>query len=223
VSLAGALLRRAVPPARLLRGLCRLDNLLYRAISVASVWYGGGLHARHRLTRYHDFFVERVAPGERVLDIGCGNGALAADVAGRAGAVVTGVDQDAAAIRAARARHRGPGLTFGAAEARALPAGRFDVVVLSNVLEHLDERVGFLRETLARSGARRLLVRVPLFERDWRVPLKRELGVDFRLDPTHRVEYTLEEFEAEMAAAGLAVEECQVRWGEIWAACRPRG
>jgi len=222
VSLAGALLRWAVPPARLLRGLCRLDNLLYRAISVASVWYGGGLHAKHRLTRYHDFFVERVARGERVLDIGCGNGALAADVAGRSGAVVTGVDQDPAAIRAARARHRGAGLTFLAADARALPAGAFDVVVLSNVLEHLDERVAFLRETLARSGARRVLVRVPLFERDWRVPLKQELGVDFRLDPTHRVEYTLEEFEAEMAAAGLAVDERQVRWGEIWAACRPR-
>jgi SAM-dependent methyltransferase len=222
VSLAGALLRWAVPPALLLRGLCRLDNLLYRAISVASVWYGEGLHAKHRLTRYHDFFVERVARGERVLDIGCGNGALAADVAGRSGAVVTGVDQDPAAIRAARARHRGPGLSFLAADARALPAGPFDVVVLSNVLEHLDERVLFLRETLARSGARRVLVRVPLFERDWRVPLKRELGVDFRLDPTHRVEYTLEEFEAEMAAAGLAVDERQVRWGEIWAACRPR-
>jgi len=222
VSLAGALLRWAVPPALLLRSLCRLDNLLYRAISVASVWHGGGLHAKHRLTRYHDFFVERVAPGERVLDIGCGNGALAADVAGRSGAVVTGVDQDPAAIRAARSRHRGAGLSFLTADARALPAGPFDVVVLSNVLEHLDERVLFLRETLARSGARRVLVRVPLFERDWRVPLKRELGVDFRLDPTHRVEYTLEEFEAEMAAAGLAVDERQVRWGEIWAACRPR-
>ena len=222
MSLVGALLRRAVPPALLLRGLCALDNVLYRAISVASVWYGDGLHAKHRLTRYHDFFVERVARGERVLDVGCGNGALAADLAGRSGAVVTGVDQDPAAIRAARSRHRAAGLTFREGDARALPAGPFDVVVLSNVLEHLDERVTFLQETLARSGARRLLVRVPSFERDWRVPLKRELGVDFRLDPTHRVEYTLEEFEAEIAAAGLTVEERQVRWGEIWAACRPR-
>lgn len=221
MSLAGSLLRRAVPPALLLRGLCALDNVLYRAISVASVWYGDGLHAKHRLTRYHDFFVARVAPGERVLDVGCGNGALAADLASRSGAVVTGVDQDPAAIREARSRHRAAGLTFLEGDARALPAGPFDVVVLSNVLEHLDERVAFLRETLARSGARRLLVRVPLFERDWRVPLKRELGVEFRLDPTHRVEYTLEEFEVEIAAAGLAVEERQVRWGEIWAACRP--
>lgn len=223
MSLAGALLRRAVSPARLLRALCTLDNLLYHAISVASVWYGDGLHAKHRLTRYHDFFIERVAPGERVLDIGCGNGALAADIAGRCGAAVTGVDRDPAAVRAARSRHGGTGLTFVEGDARMDPAGSFDVVILSNVLEHLEGRVDFLRDTITRSGARRLLVRVPLFERDWRVPLKRELGVDFRLDPTHCIEYTVEEFEAEVAAAGLVIEERQVRWGEIWAACRPRG
>ena len=223
MSLAGILLRRVVPPAPLLRALCRLDNLLYRAISVTSVWYDGGLHAKHRLTRYHDFFIERVGPGQRVLDIGCGNGALAADLAHRSHATVTGVDQDPAAIRAARARHAGTGLTFVQADARAVPGGPFDVVILSNVLEHLEGRVAFLRDTMARSGARRLLVRVPVFDRDWRVPLKRELGVDFRLDPTHCIEYTVEEFEAEIAAAGLLIEEREVRWGEIWATCRPRG
>ena len=223
MSLAGFLLRRVVPPAPLLRALCTLDNLLYRAISVTSVWYDGGLHARHRLTRYHDFFLERVAPGERVLDIGCGNGALAADLASRGRATVTGVDQDPAAIRSARSRHAGTGLTFVEGDARMVPAGAFDVVILSNVLEHLEGRVAFLRDAMNRSGARRLLVRVPLFERDWRVPLKRELGVEFRLDPTHCIEYTVEEFEAEIAAAGLMIEERQVRWGEIWATCRPQG
>jgi hypothetical protein len=94
-------------------------------------------------------------------------------------------------------------------------------VILSNVLEHLDDRVDFLRDITVRTGARHVLIRVPLFERDWRVPLKRELGIEHRLDPTHRIEYTLEEFEDEIAKAGLAVTERQVRWGEIWATCRP--
>lgn len=213
------LVRRAVAPATLLRWLCRLDNVLYRVTSRAAVWYGGGLHVKHRLTAYHDFFVARVAAGEQVLDIGCGNGALAADLT-RLGAVVTGVDHDRTAIREARSRHADTGATFVEGDASQLPGGPFDVVILSNVLEHLDARVAFLEALVAR-GAGRLLVRVPLFERDWRVPLKRELGVDFRLDPTHRVEHTLEEFEAELAAAGLVVEERQIRWGEIWAVCRP--
>ena len=63
----------------------------------------------------------------------------------------------------------------------------------------------------------RFLIRVPVFERDWRVPLKRELGVEWRLDPTHETEYTLESFEKEMAAAGLRITYQEVRWGEIWA------
>ena len=222
MSVIGGLVRRTVPPAMLLRWLCRLDNAVYRALSLAAIDYGGGLHVKHRLTRYHEFFVARVAAGDRVLDIGCGNGALAVDIARERKALVTGVDQNGASIRAARAAHGGEGIIFVEGDARRLPPGVFDVVILSNVLEHLDDRVSFLRDTVARTGAVRILVRVPLFERDWRVPLKRELGVDYRLDPTHCIEYTQEEFEAEMAAAGFAIDERQVRWGEIWAVCRPR-
>jgi SAM-dependent methyltransferase len=221
MSALGRLVRRAVPPATLMRWLCRVDNAVYRAMSLAAVDYDGGWHVKHRLTRYHDFFVERVEPGARVLDVGCGPGALAADLARGRDARVTGVDFDAGAITTARRRFDDPRLTFRVGDARALDGERFDVVILSNVLEHLDDRIDFLRDITARTGARHVLIRVPLFERDWRVPLKRELGIEHRLDPTHRIEYTLEEFEDEVAKAGLAVTERQVRWGEIWATCRP--
>lgn len=220
-ALVRATIVTVVPPATLLRWLCRLDNALYRAISLAAIRYEGGLHPKHRLTGYHDFFVERVRRGERVLDVGCGVGALAADLARVKDALVTGVDLDRRAVTEARRVRRDPRLTFLEADARSLPAGGFDVVILSNVLEHLDDRVEFLREVVARVAPQRLLVRVPLFERDWRVPLKQELGVDFRLDPTHRLEYSLERLEAEVAEAGLLVQERQVRWGEIWAVCVP--
>lgn len=219
--LVRAMIGAVIPPVTLLRWLCHLDNALYRAISLAAIRYEGGLHPKHRLTGYHDFFVERVRAGERVLDVGCGVGVLAADLARARDAIVTGVDLDRRAVAEARRLRRDPRLTFLAADARSLPDGRFDVVILSNVLEHLDDRVGFLREVVARAAPERLLIRVPQFERDWRVPLKQELGVDYRLDPTHRLEYSLERLEAEVAEAGVVVQEQQVRWGEIWAVCVP--
>jgi hypothetical protein len=62
-----------------------------------------------------------------------------------------------------------------------------------------------------------MLIRVPLFERDWRVPLKKELGVEWRLDPTHETEYTIESWAQEIEEAGLKVTHQEIRWSEIWA------
>ena len=92
----------------------------------------------------------------------------------------------------------------------------FDTVVLSNVLEHLPERAAFLRSVRMRVHPRRFLLRVPLFERDWRVPLKKELGIEWRLDLTHETEYTEEAFRNELEQAGLHITELHIRWGEIW-------
>ena len=102
---------------------------------------------------------------------------------------------------------------------RDLPAEHWDVIVLSNILEHVDDRVGLLRELVRRNSPGRLLIRVPLFERHWHLPLRRELGVEYFSDPTHRIEYTVAEFEAEVSAAGLVIVGRQTLWGEIWAHC----
>ena len=83
---------RTLPPAEGLRFLFGLDAALYPVQGELAVDYGGGLHTKHRHTRYHDFFVSRIKPGERVADIGCGIGALACDVAGKSGADVVAID-----------------------------------------------------------------------------------------------------------------------------------
>lgn len=218
-----ALVKRWIPARWLLRQLLRLDSRLYAVISRVAVWYGDGLHPKHRLTSYHDFFVGNIRAGERVLDIGCGNGAVDYDLAVRGGAWVTGVDWDPRAVAEARRCYVHERLRFVQGDALDAIGGEcFDVVVLSNVLEHMDDRVEFLRAVREKVAPNRVLVRVPLFDRDWRVPLKREVGVEWRLDATHRVEYTQTELLTEMREAGFDVEHLEVRWGEIWAVSTPR-
>ncbi|MBF0428369.1 MAG: methyltransferase domain-containing protein [Magnetococcales bacterium] len=208
----------SLPPEDALRFLMHLDNALYSLHGRNAVLYGNGLHVKHRLMCYHDFFVERVRSGERVLDVGCGNGALTQDMAERSGARVLGIELDGTKVAKAMENPH-PLVEFRVGDATALgeEVGQFDVVTLSNVLEHLLDRAAFLRRLQQLVNPSRFLLRVPLFERDWRVPLKRELGVEWRLDPTHETEYSLESFAAEMVEAGLNVRHQEVRWGEIWA------
>ena len=94
---------------------------------------------------------------------------------------------------------------------------KFDVVILSNVLEHLPDRPQFLRKVKQSVHARRFLIRVPLFDREWRVPLKRELGVEWRLDFTHETEYTQESFVQDITEAQMHITYQETRWSEIWA------
>lgn len=47
------------------------------------------------------------------------------------------------------------------------------------------------------------------------------MGVEWRLDPTHQIEYTLETFSSEMKAADLTIDLNEVRWGEIWSKLHP--
>lgn len=208
----------SLPPDDALRFLFRLDAFLYSLQGQKSIVYGGGVHTKHRHLRYHAFFTERIAPEDSVLDIGCGNGAVDYDIAEKTGAMVTGIDTSEANIAIARRKFSHPRISYILGNALSgLPQGQFDVVILSNVLEHLPDRSQFLQQVQKSTKAQRILIRVPLFERDWRVPLKQELGVEWRLDPTHETEYTIESFQREMDEAGLQIDHLEARWGEIWA------
>lgn len=205
-----------------MRVLLRADDVLTKCINRLAIEYDGGVHVKHRLMKYHDFFVERISPGERVLDVGCGYGAVAYSVASRAGAVVVGIDLRAENIVKARQLFQHPNLSFLQGDVlQDLPKESFDVIMLSNILEHIEHRVEFLTIVHERLSPQRCLIRVPMSNRDWRVPLREELAMSYFSDPTHYTEYTQESFEKEIRAAGLTITHLQINWGEIWAEVRP--
>lgn len=206
-----------------LKQLFALQDRLQWVINERAMVFGNGVHPKHRLMRYHDFFVERIADGAQVLDIGCGHGVVARTIAARVPrSNVVGVELNEKHFRIACAGDLPGNLNFVMADARhSLPSGQWDVVVLSNILEHIDDRVGFLKDILRQTNPTKLLLRVPLFERDWQMPLRKELGVNYFSDEEHFIEHRLEEFRNELSEATLVIEEMQTLWGEIWAATRP--
>ena len=86
----------------------------------------------------------RAKPGDQVLDLGCGTGALLRGL--QQGVEYVGVDVDRAYVERARERFRGRG-TFVCADVTAFrPSTRFDVVIAYGLLHHLDDE--HLRRTL---------------------------------------------------------------------------
>lgn len=214
---------RVGQPKDALRRQFQVFDMADKIISERAMVYGDGIHPKHRLTRYHDFFVENIAPKSTVLDVGCGYGALARSIATRVeGAHVTGIDSDTPRLTQAREADNPGNLEFVLGDAlQDLPPAKWDVMVLSNVWEHIEHRVEFMRGLLAKVQPKKVLIRVPVFERSWHLPMRKELGIGYFSDTTHFIEHTLAEFADETARAGLKVESQDIRWGEIWAVCVP--
>jgi SAM-dependent methyltransferase len=88
-----------------------------------------------------------VAAGQRILDVGCGPGALTAVLVDRLGAqAVAAVEPSEPFIAAVQARH--PGVRAQCATAEALPfeRGEFDTALAQLVVHFMDDPVAGLRE-----------------------------------------------------------------------------
>lgn len=221
-SLSARAVSSARTPQQSLEFLFNLERQLYTLVSEEAARYEGGLHPKHRITAYHDFFVNHVIENEKVLDIGCGNGALAFDLAEKSRAFVTAIEISKSNYNDALKLHPHERIKYVHGDAlKDLPEECFDTVVISNVLEHLPERSDFLKRVQQRINPSRWLVRVPMYQRDWRVALMDELGIDYRLDNTHYIEYTKKAFFDELFQAGLLIKEIETVWGEFWCEAVP--
>jgi SAM-dependent methyltransferase len=147
---------------------------------------GGCQISYEHLHRY--FFALRWAESARVLDLACGNGYGSALMARRAD-YVWALDIDEEAIMDAGKKWASPNVAFLRGDARQLPllSGSIDLVVAMEVLEHLDDPAGLIRE-IARVSCEKGVVLIS-------TPNKAEYS-DARnyRNPFHKKELCLEEF-----------------------------
>ena len=138
----------------------------------------------YEFERRRDFLLSRVAPGDRVLDVGCGEGGFCALLAAT-GARPVGAEVAREPLDRARRRH--PDLRFElVAPHGPLPFddAAFDMVWASEVIEHVADTARWLSELrrVLRGGGR-LLVTTPAHGRAFALGLAVR-GLEEHFEPT---------------------------------------
>ena len=122
-----------------------------------------------------DFSRLPIRAGDRILDIGCGSGRHTCAAYGLEGVRVTGADLNLADLKQARQRldfhdhlgeHGGGAWSLSAADVTRMPFAdnRFDMVVCSEVLEHIPDHKRAIREIIrVLKPGRPLVVSVPRY------------------------------------------------------------
>ncbi len=130
---------------------------------------------------------------DRILDVGCGNGLFFDTLA--AFGHVEGVEPASALVSETRARSGR--IYVGPWDDRFRPAHPFGLILMLDVLEHLDDPVGALRHALAvLEPGGTLVATVPAFRSIWTT--HDDLN-------EHRTRYTKQTMRALAAAAGLEI------------------
>lgn len=168
-------------------------------------WTGWGGYYHRRLAQIYQFLV---APGQRVIEIGCGLGDLLAALTPALG---VGVDFSDEMIRRAARRH--PGLHFVQADAHALGLeAKFDVIILSDLVNDL-WNVQAVFEQIACLATPRARIILNAYSRMWELPLAAASALGLANPTLHQNWLTVEDLSNLLMLAGF---EAIRHWEEIF-------
>lgn len=101
--------------------------------------------AQRNVTGYAEIISSLDLKGKTVLEVGCGSGALLRLLSEHGPAQLTGIDVAEYPVNYGRAKYQ-LDLRCGILETEAFPSASFDLVVMVDLIEHVEDLRGFMKE-----------------------------------------------------------------------------
>jgi len=207
--------------------LLRIHSFCYKWSGLMACQLNNGRHPKHEILKYKEWFLSNIHSNWTILDIGSNDGTMPKLLATKA-SLVYGIEIRPQLVAKAKQKNSGANIQYFCADATVFNYQRcqpIHCITLSNVLEHIENRVSFLKSLIqnvnwAHPQRKQFLIRVPMINREWIVIYKKQLGLEYRLDPTHFIEYTYETFKTELKEAGVEIQASKICFGEIYAICQ---
>ncbi len=211
----------------LLKPLLKLHSFSYSFSGMYASILNNGVHPKHRIMKYKEWFVDNIEKEWVVLDVGCNSGMMP-EVMCKQANFIYGIEIVKKLIDEAKMHRQKKNIEYIYADATSYNYSNckpIDCVTMSNVLEHIENRVDFLKKLITQinwNGKKRFLIRVPMIDREWIAVYKKELGIEYRLDGTHYIEYTFDIFKKELSEASIIIRAYEIKFGEIYAICESK-
>lgn len=168
-----------------------------------------------------EFILQNIKATDTVLDLGCNAGHVSGFISLVAKEVV-GIDHDQKAIESAKQLYKSNNLTFihgDALEFLTANKKKFDVLILSHILEHIDEPKDFLLKF--KPQFEHIYIELPDFERYYLNNYRKDLSMRLIYsDGDHVSEFDRDELKTILNECGITVEKAEYRHGmqRLW--CR---
>jgi 2-polyprenyl-3-methyl-5-hydroxy-6-metoxy-1,4-benzoquinol methylase len=129
------------------RLILNLHSKTYTLSSLIAITINNGVHPKHRIMMYKEWFLSQLESNWVVLDVGCNTGIMP-EVMSHKADFIYGIEIDNNHIQKAKENIRKDNIEFICADATVYDYSKLkpiDCVTLSNVLEHIEHRVDFIK------------------------------------------------------------------------------
>lgn len=198
--------------------LLKFSFLMRRAAE--PLLFKDGRHIKHLYLDYFNWFSTHINLSDTVLDIGSGNGQLSEHISNSCKFVVAVEISPRLYNYSRKILRNRDNINFVndcIFNFLKYNTTSFDVVILSNVLEHLQDRSSLLQALKKLKCS--LLIRVPDAERDWANLYLNDIKSVWISDYTHQIEHNSYELEHELVSAGFTLVSLDSRFGELYVCC----